>query len=45
MKYIRKKNHLMIIMIIIDQKIFILCLYIEYILVLDIFYDCVVYME
>ena len=27
------------------QKIFMLCLYIEYILVLDIYYDCVVSME
>jgi hypothetical protein len=30
---------------IIIKKIFILCLYMEYILVLDIYYDCVVYME
>ena len=27
------------------KKIFILCLYMEYILVLDIYYDCVLYME
>jgi hypothetical protein len=32
-------------MIIIKIKIFIFCLYMEYILVLDINYNCVLYME